>query len=88
MGETWGTTVFEPTIVTMPLPHGRDYLWYADLNVVALAPHLDTAGRERALYQLTVEWRTATARRLTAVPTQHTRPAPTPATMPVPASAV
>lgn len=44
-------------IVTMPLPHGRDWLWYPELNLVALAPHLDVAGRDRALDELQAQWR-------------------------------
>lgn len=51
--------IAEPKIVTMPLPHGRDWLWYADLNIVALAPHLDDAGRDRAIDELQAEWRAA-----------------------------
>jgi hypothetical protein len=47
------------TVVTMELPHGQEALWYPDLNVVALAPHLDAAGRERALDELHQRWRRA-----------------------------
>jgi hypothetical protein len=46
-----------PEIVTMPLPFGQDWLWYEEFNVVALAPHLDAAGRERALDELQAQWR-------------------------------
>lgn len=76
----------------MPLPHGRDWLWFADLNIVALAPHLDDIGRERALDELQDEWRASVRRRLAAVPAQ---PPPRQPSMPVmvpvwdlPASAV
>jgi hypothetical protein len=44
-------------IVTMDLPFGQDWLWFAELNMVALAPHLDAAARERALDELQEEWR-------------------------------
>jgi hypothetical protein len=87
-----GGTVIEPKIVTMPLPHGRDWLWYADLNLVALAPHLDDAGRERALDELQAEWRASIRRRLAAVPSHPgTRPPPNAVMVPVwdlPVSAV
>lgn len=42
--------------VTMPLPHGRDFLWFADLNILALAPHLDDTGRQNAVHQAAAEW--------------------------------
>jgi hypothetical protein len=41
----------------MPLPGGRDWELYPDANVVALAPHLDECGRERALEEACVFWR-------------------------------
>lgn len=44
-------------IVTMPLSRGRDWLWYPEFNILALAPHLDAAGRERAVDEMQVEWR-------------------------------
>lgn len=48
----------EKTVVkTIELPDGRDWLWYADANVVALAPHLDDEGRERALSEVQAFWR-------------------------------
>jgi hypothetical protein len=48
----------EKTVVrTMELPNGRDWLWFADLNVVGLAPHLDAAGVERAYAEMTAWWR-------------------------------
>lgn len=56
-----------PKVVTLPLPHGRDWLYYPDLNILALAPHLDLAGRERALDELQAEWRTSMRRRLSLV---------------------
>lgn len=37
--------------------HGRDWVWHPSLNTVALADHLDAAGRERALDELQAEWR-------------------------------
>lgn len=46
-------------IVTMELPYDQDWLPYPDLGIVALAPHLDAAGRERALDELQAEWRRA-----------------------------
>lgn len=48
----------ETLIVTVDLAaSGRDYAWYADLNMVGLGAHLDAAGRERALTQLQAAWR-------------------------------
>ena len=47
-------------IVTFELPFGQEALWYPEWNVVAVAPHLDEAGRERALDRLQAEWRQAT----------------------------
>lgn len=48
----------EDTLIkTMPLPHGRDWEWYADANVVVLAPHLCPEERERALSELQAQWR-------------------------------
>jgi hypothetical protein len=41
----------ETLIRTLDLPAGKDYVWFADCNVVALGRHLDVAGRERALAQ-------------------------------------
>jgi hypothetical protein len=46
-------------IVTMPLSRGRDWLWYKDLNILALAPHLDAEGRQRAVDEMQAEWREA-----------------------------
>lgn len=48
----------ETLVVTFELPFGRDWFWYADLNIVALSPRLDAAGRERALAELQEHWRT------------------------------
>lgn len=45
--------------VTMTLPHGREWLWYDDLGILALAPHLDAAGRERAVDEMQEQWRLA-----------------------------
>lgn len=53
-----------PKVITMPLPHGRDWLYYPDLNIVALAPHLDQVGRERAIDEFHAEWRRSVRRRL------------------------
>lgn len=61
-------------VITMPLPNGRDWLWYSDLDIVALAPHLDVAGRERALDELQAEWRRDTRRHLYAVPATESEP--------------
>lgn len=44
-------------IVTVDLPPGRDWELYADANVVALAPHLDQYGQDRALHEVCVHWR-------------------------------
>lgn len=46
-----------PRIVTMALPYDQEALWHPSLNIVALAPHLDAAGRERALDELLAQWR-------------------------------
>lgn len=71
-----GGTVIEPKVVTMPLPHERDWLWYPDLNIVALAPHLDEAGRWRAIDELQAEWRSSLGRHLVAVPAAPSKPGP------------
>ena len=44
-------------IKTMPLPQGRDWEWFADANIVVLAPHLCEEGRERALTEVQAHWR-------------------------------
>lgn len=64
-----GDVMLGSKVITMPLPNGRDWLWYSDLDIVVLAPHLDAAGRERALDELQAEWRRDTRRHLYAVPT-------------------
>lgn len=66
-----------PTVVVMPLPHGRDYLFYPDLHVLAFAPHLNEAGRERALDELYANWR-ASVRCLSGVPRSREHPATIP----------
>jgi hypothetical protein len=43
--------------VTMELPHGRDWLWFEEFNIIAFSPRLDAAGRERALDECQAEWR-------------------------------
>ena len=61
----------EDTLIkTMPLPHGRDWEWFADANVVALAPHLDVAEREQALSELQAQWRRSGIRLVEPTPTQ------------------
>ena len=52
-----GEHVWGPKIVTMALPYDQEWLWYPELNIVALAPHLDVEGRERALDELQAQWR-------------------------------
>lgn len=52
----------ETLIVTVDLPSGRDWAWFADCNTVGLGAHLDAAGRERALTELQDEWRRAFVR--------------------------
>jgi len=71
-------------VVTMPLPHGRDWLYYSDLNLLALAPHLDAAGRQRCAEELAIEWRREMRRRLAVVPADL---APCPPTTPIPTPA-
>lgn len=46
-----------PKTVTMQLPYDQDALWYPEFNIVAVAPHLDAEGRERALDELLTRWR-------------------------------
>lgn len=67
-------------VVTMPLPHGREWLYYPDLNLLAVAPHLDEDGRKRCADELAYEWRKDMRKRLTSVPTgpcADTQPMPT-----------
>lgn len=53
-----GDAVNEETlVVTVELSSGRDWAWYADLNMVGLGAHLDEAGREQALTELQAAWR-------------------------------
>lgn len=43
-------------VVTMPLPHGRDWELFTDANVVALAPHLTDCERAQALIDVSTFW--------------------------------
>lgn len=75
-------------VVTMPLPHGRDWLYYPDINLLALAPHLDEAGRERCVDEMQAEWRASMLKRLASIPrnpdpTPRRRPAAPPVLVPV-----
>lgn len=48
----------EETIVKiLPLPHGQDWAWHADANVVVLSHCLDDAGREAAISDFQAQWR-------------------------------
>lgn len=48
----------EDTIIkTLELPHGEEWAWFADANLVVLSPRLDAAGRERALTEVQAHWR-------------------------------
>lgn len=48
----------EDTLVkTLDLPPGQDWAWFADANIVGLAPHLTPEGRERALSEVQAYWR-------------------------------
>lgn len=47
----------ETLVITVDLPPGQDWAWYADLNIVGLSSHLCTGGRERALFELQAAWR-------------------------------
>lgn len=48
----------EDTIVKiLPLPHGQDWAWHADANVIVLSDCLDDAGRDAALCDLQAQWR-------------------------------
>lgn len=56
----------EKTVVTtMELPHGQEWAWFADANVVALARSLDEAGRQRALTEVQKHWRRSCLRVVT-----------------------
>lgn len=44
-------------IVILEPSHGEDAVWHRTLNVIAVSPRLDAAGRERALDELLAEWR-------------------------------
>lgn len=48
-------------IETFELPFGQDVVWFPEWNTIAFSPHLDAAGRERALDRLQAEWRNALA---------------------------
>lgn len=47
----------ETVVVTIDLPEGKDYEWFAEANVVGLSRRLDEAGRQQALCQMFQEWR-------------------------------
>lgn len=47
----------EVVVVTLALPEGQDWAWYATENVVGLSSRLDDAGRARALDDLQAFWR-------------------------------
>ena len=67
----------EDTLIkTLPLPNGRDWEWYADANVIVLAPHLCPAERERALCNLQAQWRREGFRLIPdeSVPARTTQP--------------
>lgn len=49
--------MFGPKIVTMALPFDQDWLAFPEFNILALAPHLDAAGRERAMDAAYLQWR-------------------------------
>lgn len=72
-------------VVTMPLPHNREWLYYPDINLLALSPHLDEAGRQRCAEELAFEWRKDMRKRLTSVPTC---PQSQPPTQPIQAPAL
>ena len=42
-------TAEKTVIVTVNLPPGQNWVWFADCNMVGLAPHLDADGRWQAL---------------------------------------
>lgn len=52
-----GELLPETTVVTMALPFDQKWLWYPELNIVALSPDLDEAGRDQALDELQAKWR-------------------------------
>ena len=59
----------EDTLIkTMPLPQGRDWEWFADANIVVLAPHLCPAQREQALTEVQAHWRRSCLRVLPSEP--------------------
>lgn len=69
----------EDTLIkTMRLPHGRLWEWFADLNVVALCPSLDAAGREWALSEVQAHWRRSCLRAVGGVDTVQIPRLPTP----------
>lgn len=48
----------EKTLIkTLELPHGQNWAWYGDANIVVLSPCLDAEGREQALSELQDHWR-------------------------------
>lgn len=58
----------EKTIVkTMPLPNGRKWAWYADANLIALAPGLSEEERDDALTEVTAFWRRSCLRIVSGV---------------------
>lgn len=47
----------ETVFRTIELPNGQSWAWYPDLNIIAFAPHLDCAGRQRAIDEIQAQWR-------------------------------
>lgn len=47
----------DTVIVTLALPRGQDFAWFASENVVGLGSHLDEQGRMQALDDLQAYWR-------------------------------
>lgn len=48
----------EDTIIrTIPLRDGRRWEWFADANVIGLAPGLTEAEQDEAICELQAEWR-------------------------------
>ena len=49
---------YEETVFrTINLPDGKDWAYYADLNVLAFGSHLDCAGKLRAFEAAQEDWR-------------------------------
>jgi hypothetical protein len=49
----------ETVLLTMPLPRGKEWHWLADCNVLVLSDQLDAVGRERAISDVQVTWRSS-----------------------------